>query len=33
MFYLGIDVGTGGTRALLTDERGKVRYAFTSPHE
>ena len=33
MYWLGIDVGTGGTRALLVDERGKVRYAFTSPHE
>jgi xylulokinase len=33
MYYLGIDVGTGGTRALLTDERGKVRHAFTAPHE
>ena len=21
MYYLGIDVGTGGTRALLADER------------
>jgi xylulokinase len=33
MYWLGIDVGTGGTRALLVDERGKVRHAFTSPHE
>jgi xylulokinase len=33
MYYLGIDVGTGGTRALLADERGKVRHAFTAPHE
>jgi xylulokinase len=33
MYWLGIDVGTGGTRALLVDERGKVRYACTAPHE
>ena len=33
MYYLGIDVGTGGTRALLADERGKVAHAFTAPHE
>ncbi len=33
MYWLGIDVGTGGTRALLVDERGKVRHAFTAPHE
>ena len=33
MYWLGIDVGTGGTRALLIDERGKVRDACTAPHE
>ena len=33
MYWLGVDVGTGGTRALLVDARGKVKYAFTSPHE
>jgi xylulokinase len=33
MYWLGIDVGTGGTRALLVDEHGKVRHSFTSPHE
>jgi xylulokinase len=33
MYYLGIDVGTGGSRALLADERGKVAHAFTAPHE
>jgi xylulokinase len=32
-YWLGIDVGTGGTRALLVDARGKVRHSFTSPHE
>jgi xylulokinase len=33
LYWLGIDVGTGGTRALLVDETGKVRHTFTSPHE
>jgi xylulokinase len=33
MYWLGIDVGTGGTRALLVDKLGKVRHAFTAPHE
>lgn len=33
MFWLGIDIGTGGTRALLLDEEGKVRHGFTAPHE
>jgi len=33
MYWLGIDVGTGGTRALLVEERGKVRQACTAPHE
>ena len=33
MYWLGIDVGTGGTRALLVDERGAVRAGFTAPHE
>jgi xylulokinase len=32
-YWLGIDVGTGGTRALLVNERGKVQCAFTAPHE
>jgi xylulokinase len=31
--WLGIDIGTGGSRALLVDERGGVRAAFTAPHE
>ncbi len=31
--WMGIDIGTGGTRALLVDERGVVRGAFTAPHE
>ena len=33
MYWLGVDVGTGGTRALLVDDRGGVRYSFTAPHE
>jgi len=33
MFWLGIDVGTGGTRALLLDEHGTVRHACTAPHQ
>lgn len=32
MFWMGIDVGTGGTRALLLDETGTVRFAFTAAH-
>ena len=31
--WLGIDIGTGGSRALLVDERGVVRAGFTAPHE
>src|SRR3954471_9409992 len=31
--YLGIDIGTGGTRALLIDESGAVRAGCTSAHE
>jgi xylulokinase len=31
--WLGIDIGTGGTRALLIDETGNVRAGFTAPHE
>src|SRR5437763_992778 len=33
MYWLGIDVGTGGTRALLVDRGGRVRHSFTAPHE
>jgi len=32
-YWLGIDVGTGGTRALLVNDAGQVKHAFTSPHE
>ncbi len=31
--WMGIDIGTGGTRALLVDERGSVRAGFTAAHE
>jgi len=30
--WLGIDTGTGGTRALLVDEHGAVRGSCTEPH-
>ena len=33
MFWLGIDIGTGGSRALLIDSKGKLLHAFTAPHE
>jgi len=33
MYWMGIDVGTGGTRALLVDDKGNVRYGYTAPHE
>ena len=33
MYWLGLDIGTGGSRALLIDEKGKVKAAFTAPHE
>lgn len=32
-YWLGIDVGTGGSRALLVDEKGAVRHGFTAAHE
>ena len=31
--WIGLDIGTGGSRALLVDEKGAVVEAFTSPHE
>ncbi len=33
MYWMGIDVGTGGTRALLVDAGGKEIAAVTAPHE
>ncbi len=32
-YWMGIDVGTGGTRALLVDAQGRVKAGFTAPHE
>jgi xylulokinase len=31
--WLGIDVGTGGSRALLVDAEGRVRAGYTATHE
>ncbi|HEX3876358.1 MAG TPA: xylulokinase [Bryobacteraceae bacterium] len=31
--WLGIDIGTGGSRALLVDGKGVVRASYTAPHE
>lgn len=33
MYWLGVDIGTGGTRALLVNEKGEVKAGFTAPHE
>jgi xylulokinase len=33
MNFLGIDVGTGGTRALIMDERGRVVASASAEHE
>jgi xylulokinase len=33
MNWLGLDIGTGGTRALLVDSSGAVRYAVTAAHQ
>jgi xylulokinase len=33
MYWLGVDVGTGGSRALLIDAKGREVSAVTSPHE
>ena len=33
MYWLGLDIGTGGSRALLVDERGDVKSSFTVLHE
>ncbi|MFN3324263.1 MAG: xylulokinase [Bryobacteraceae bacterium] len=33
MYWLGIDTGTGGTRALLVNEKGRVAASFTAPHQ
>src|SRR5579885_1111167 len=31
--WLGIDIGTGGSRALLVDAQGKIRAGYTVAHE
>ena len=33
MYFLGIDVGTGGTRALIVNEKGLVIASATEEHE
>ncbi len=33
MYFLGIDVGTGGTRALILDEKGTVAGSATEEHQ
>src|SRR5579863_7870333 len=33
MLWLGLDTGTGGSRALLVDAAGKQIAAVTAPHE
>jgi xylulokinase len=33
MYWLGIDIGTGSSRALLVDQQGRVKASFTAPHE
>ncbi len=33
MYWLGLDVGTGGSRAVLVDASGRVCYSFTAPHK
>jgi xylulokinase len=32
-YWLGLDVGTGGSRALLVNREGRVRHSFTAPHK
>ena len=32
-YYLGIDIGTTGTRAVLVDEKGKVVGGQSADHE
>src|SRR3954447_26274449 len=32
-YWLGLDVGTSSSRALLIDSSGQVRHAFSAPHE
>jgi xylulokinase len=32
-YWLGLDIGTGGSRALLVDATGRVRYSFIAAHQ
>ena len=32
-YWLGLDIGTGGSRALLVDENGRVTGGVTAPHD
>ena len=32
-YWLGVDIGTGGSRALLVDETGRIAAARTAVHE
>src|SRR3954447_7504336 len=32
-YWLGLDVGTSSSRALLVDSAGQVQHAFSAPHE
>jgi len=32
-YVLGIDIGTGGTRALIMDEKGRIIASATEEHE
>src|SRR5262245_52129028 len=32
-YWLGIDIGTGGSRALLVDEKGRIVAGKTAAHE
>jgi len=33
MYWLGVDIGTGGSRAVLVDRKGLVKSGFTARHE
>lgn len=33
MYWLGLDVGTGGSRALLVDANGRAQFSHVAPHE
>ncbi|MBV8894918.1 MAG: xylulokinase [Acidobacteriaceae bacterium] len=32
-YWMGLDIGTGGSRAILVDSRGRVQHAFTAAHD